>query len=1049
MEPRESWQQLRDLFDEALKLEQGQRQKFVDQRCAGDRDLHRRLTELLRAHDEAHDAPGANTAAETQDAGPAEGSGLGTLIGPYRLLQRIGEGGFGVVYMAEQREPIVRRVAVKVIRPGMGSDQVIARFEAERQALALMDHPNIAQVFDAGATAGGQPYFAMELVRGETITEYCDSRNLTNRQRLELFLPVLRAVQHAHQKGVIHRDLKPSNVLVTLYDGRPTPKVIDFGIAKATAMRLTERTLFTEYGQFVGTPEYMSPEQAAMSGQDVDTRSDIYSLGALLYELLTGQKLFEPERLRSLAFLELLRIIREEEPANPSTRISRGGEAVTRAAEQRGVALPLFARGLRGEPDWIVMKALAKERSRRYDSADAFAADIERYLNSEPVAAGPPGARYRTSRFLRRHRVAAGVTAAVAVALLAGTLVATIGLVRARRAEAIARRDAYRNMLDLEAQRALRQGLTGDLDTYLAKTRSAIALLRESDRESPRELTLYLANLVLFLDKEVARREIWFGNALPALLSEIEPEAYRRVLTLDTPPDSSYLAVLDLMARCAQKRKPEFLVPLLRRWLEVRRQLGPLDADYVATSTRLAAQLRLAADSLVAAGQASKAELILFESLRVLQPIASRAPRALGETQGSLGACFAAQGRDAAAESLLIAAWHTVGTTEALQRLVDLEFRLGRASNAQHLGALSIVNRVRDLGVLKVGSEELKLDLGYSVRVGERELWLFSCTFRSGVPGGNVFQTQVHPCSQLWSNDLDARNGITFASPSDNSGKWGQYLPLTPTEAAPGNDPKPRPEARTILWPGPLVRDPLRHRTLIAYAKVLQPSQAQGVQWLGTSLAVLRDGGGDPVRQEVRPGSAEPTLLFQGLDPQMSAAGLVLRDTLYLYGRSLSRGTPTVVARAPLADALDRNAWQFWAGDGRWAAAWIDAKGILDTGSQFSVHWNAHLRKLIAVISAEDCDGVELRTADRPEGPWSPRLVIPAPVGRPLADTTFMAGAITRAGTLVPFKMRPHDYAALAHPGLSRDGGRIEYVTFSRPIDGLTSNIRLLELTFR
>ena len=315
------------------------------------------------------------------------------MIGPYKLLEQIGEGGFGIVFMAEQQQPVRRKVALKVLKLGMDTKQVVARFEAERQALAIMDHPNIAKVHDGGATPSGRPYFVMELVKGVPITEYCDQNHLTPRQRLELFVPVCQAVQHAHQKGIIHRDLKPSNVLVSVHDTTPVVKVIDFGVAKALGQELTEKTLFTGFAQMIGTPLYMSPEQAGQSSLDVDTRSDIYSLGVMLYELLTGTTPFDRERLKDASYEEIRRIIREEEPARPSNRIStletRTGTTIS---EQRQSDPRRLSRLLRGELDWIVMKALEKDRNRRYETANAFALDIQRYLAGEPVQAAPPRA---------------------------------------------------------------------------------------------------------------------------------------------------------------------------------------------------------------------------------------------------------------------------------------------------------------------------------------------------------------------------------------------------------------------------------------------------------------------------------------------------------------------------------------------------------------------------------------------------------------------------------------------------------------------------------
>jgi WD40 repeat protein/serine/threonine protein kinase len=342
---------------------------------------------------------------------------LGSKIGSYKLLQKIGEGGMGVVYMAEQSRPMTRRVALKIVKPGMDSREVLARFEAERQALALMDHPNIARVLDAATTDHGRPYFVMELVKGVPITTYCDERQLSVDERLELFLPICHAVQHAHQKGIIHRDIKPSNVLVAQYDNRPVPKIIDFGLAKAIGQKLTERTMFTHYGQIVGTIDYMSPEQAAFNQLDVDTRSDIYSLGVLLYELLTGEAPFDKKRLHTAAFDELLRIIRQEEPPRPSVRLSSHASlpkiAADRKSEPRKLSLLV-----RGELDWIVMKAMDKERDRRYQSANALADDIGRYLAHETVLACPPSARYRLGKLVRRNRGAVTILAVVVLALM-------------------------------------------------------------------------------------------------------------------------------------------------------------------------------------------------------------------------------------------------------------------------------------------------------------------------------------------------------------------------------------------------------------------------------------------------------------------------------------------------------------------------------------------------------------------------------------------------------------------------------------------------------
>jgi WD40 repeat protein/serine/threonine protein kinase len=415
-----------------------ERAAYLGQVCAGDLSLRERVEALLRAHDRSNhflDRSAARPAA-LQEIGDdvAFYECPGTCVGPYKLLEQIGEGGFGVVFMSEQQQPVRRQVALKVIRPGMDTKQVVARFEAERQALALMDHTNIARVLDAGATESGRPYFVMELVRGIPITDFCDENRVTPRERLELFLTVCQAVQHAHQKGIIHRDLKPSNVLVTLLDGTPVVKVIDFGIAKALGRdRLTDKTVVTGFAHMLGTPLYMSPEQAEMSGQDADTRTDIYSLGVLLYELLTGMTPFDKDRLKDASYDEIRRILREEEPAKPSTRISTLGQAAATVSTNRKSEPKRLSQLFRGELDWIVMMALEKDRNRRYETASAFAADVQRYLHDEPVQACPPSAGYRFRKFTRRNKAALMTAAAITISVLTAGAVSSGLIWRANR----------------------------------------------------------------------------------------------------------------------------------------------------------------------------------------------------------------------------------------------------------------------------------------------------------------------------------------------------------------------------------------------------------------------------------------------------------------------------------------------------------------------------------------------------------------------------------------------------------------------------------------
>jgi serine/threonine protein kinase len=520
------------------------RQAYLQGACGDDAALLKRLKVLLSVHEQSQgplDAPSPVVAlAPTADDPITERPG--NVIGPYKLMEQIGEGGMGLVFVAEQQQPVRRKVALKVIKPGMDTRSVIARFEAERQALALMDHPNIAKVHDGGETANGRPYFVMELVKGVPITEYCDQNHVPIRQRLELFLDACAAVQHAHQKGIIHRDIKPSNILVVSNDGTPLVKVIDFGVAKAIGQQLTDKTIYTQFTQLLGTPLYMSPEQAGQSGVDVDTRTDIYALGVLLYELLTGTTPFDKERLRDAAYDEIRRIIREEEPPKPSTRISTLGQAATTISTQRKSEPKRLSQLFRGELDWIVMKALEKDRNRRYESASAFAADIGRYLHDEPVVACPPSAGYRFRKFARRNRAMLVTTLLVSAALVTAVVALAVSNVliwrekdlkqEALNDKAVALEQAQENAL--EAEEDLQLVFQALDEVYLEESEGRLDRLPAEGGyhrfvDNPGEAQLQVAFLekgVKFYEKLATRKSLHPSARFMAA------QAYRRVADL-------------------------------------------------------------------------------------------------------------------------------------------------------------------------------------------------------------------------------------------------------------------------------------------------------------------------------------------------------------------------------------------------------------------------------------------------------------------------------------------------------------------------------------
>jgi eukaryotic-like serine/threonine-protein kinase len=579
--------QIKTIFVEVSEMAAAQRSAYLDQACAGNAALRAEVEALLAAADKAGEflaSPTHDSSAVADQAPNHPGrEAPGAIIGPYKLLELIGEGGFGSVFMAEQEQPIRRKVALKIIKLGMDTRQVIARFEAERQALAMMDHPNIARVFDAGATQTGRPYFVMELVRGVPITEYCDDQKLTTHQRVELFIQVCQAIQHAHQKGVIHRDIKPNNVLVTMHDDKPVPKIIDFGIAKATTQRLTEKTLITEFRQFVGTPAYMSPEQAQMNELDIDTRSDIYSLGVLLYELLTGATPFDQKQLRAAAYEEIRRIIREVDPPKPSDRISTLGDALPAIAAQRGTAPSKLAPGMRGDLDWIVMKCLEKDRTRRYETANALARDGQRYLSDEVVDASPPSATYRLRRFIRQYRRALSITAVVALLLTVTTVLSIREALRARRAEVAA--VTAEGVANTEAAKS--RQVANFLETVLQGVGPVVAMgrdttvLREILERTRQRLDTEL------LDQPAVRAELYstiavtyfaMGDSIDDITLERKALALRRSVFKGDNPE----VALSLTRLANALQETDEAVVLAKEALGIKQRLSPGDSREIA-----------------------------------------------------------------------------------------------------------------------------------------------------------------------------------------------------------------------------------------------------------------------------------------------------------------------------------------------------------------------------------------------------------------------------------------------------------------------------------
>jgi serine/threonine protein kinase/tetratricopeptide (TPR) repeat protein len=997
----------------------------------------------------------------------AEAAAVPADIGPYHLLQALGEGGMGLVYLAEQREPLVRRVALKLIKPGMDTREVLARFEAERQVLALMDHPNIARVLDAGLGPGERPYFVMEYVPGLPITDYCDRHRLRNPERLQIFLQVCAALQHAHQKGIIHRDLKPSNILVTVHDASPVPKVIDFGIAKATRQGSVEHAAFTQLGVLVGTPEYISPEQAEASGLEVDTTSDIYSLGVVLYELLTGVLPFDGETLRRAGYAEMRRIIREQDAPKPSLRVTALGEVASEAARQRQTTQPALGKQLRGDLDAIAMKAMEKDRTRRYASPSEFAADITRYLNGEPVVASPPSVLYLTRKFVRRHRLGVAAAAIVLAALVSGLTLSTTFFIRSQAARARAELEAARNRLEAEAMQAL---IRSDVEAYRSLSEQAMALHRRAlGRDNP-ALAPYLVNhlqLATTFDERL-RPETYNASMLEAVglieqsLDASDSSGVTTLLTLSDilRPDEInasrlFAKAFELVRRQpkgADRDAPEQLVLLAdlierertgatpdeevgsaerisREILALRRAARPASRPHVTASLlRLADVLALKADRLRQHGDPASAAAVYWEERSLAHEAGPGSESRVAEIESELGRCLTALGRFEEAERLLTGSVRVLqaargeryATTQAaVNGLVGLYEAWGKPDEAErHRTSLPpiSVGAVRDVGRVRFPPEVLTRGGGLSASIGGRSVWVFKDTIAFG--RGGTSPTRIGSSWGVMEAASSAGPPAVTGPADDGTGAPADLIPRTPTEKG----------ERWTLEPGAVVWHGARNRALVFYAKTR--GEGPKSRRAGTSIAVWQPPDVRAARPVLRPGTEDPTLLFDAGEPPLGSGALVVGDWLYAYACEQPEGRfalPCLLARVPMDRALDRREWRFYAG-GVWVPDWRSATSVIDAGHLMSVAWNDYLDRYVAVYTPVVSSLIFVRTADRPEGPWSEEIIIEGIA--PAVGFQWISSGV-------------------GHAELAREGGRVELLTYARHLLTARSETRVVEIEFR